>query len=140
MVKRRYLFLLFCICSIMLFMCACIPSSQIGKMPFRTLTGLVVENNGNPLKGVTITTDPPTSALLTDDLGKFLITNLAEGMYTIHFVKQGFVSNSTLIAIKGLGPMHVDVQLAKKIITSPIEQEKLMPQIHHKDKEKRTFH
>jgi len=124
----------------MLLMCACVPASQIGKMPFRTLTGLVVENNGNPLTGVTVTTEPPTSAFLTDDLGKFLITNLSEGIYTLHFVKQGFVSNTTLIAIKGLGAMHVDVQLVKKIITSPIEQEKLMPKIHHKDKEKRIFH
>lgn len=115
MLRKSYSFLLFCMCALMLFMCACVPASQIAKMPFRTLTGLVVENNGAPLKGVKVTTDPPTSAFLTDDLGKFLITNLSEGMYTIHLVKQGFVSNSTLIAIKGLGAMHVDVQLVKKI-------------------------
>ena len=132
MLKRSYSFLLFCISWAMILFCACAPYNQLSKLPFRTLTGLVVENDGKPLKGVTVTSDPPTSALLTDALGKFLITGLPEGTYTIHLVKQGYISNSILIAIKGLGPVHVDAKLEKKIITSPLEQEKLMPKIHHK--------
>lgn len=139
MPKKNQSFLFFFICAVLLFVCSCVTHSQIRKMPFRTLNGLVVDANGKPLKGVTVTTDPPTSALLTNDLGEFLITGLPEGTYTIHLVKQGFLGNSTLIAVKGFGPIHVDIQLAKKIITSPIEQEKLMPKIHHKHKEKGTY-
>ena len=139
MPKKNYSFFPLFICGIVIFICACVPYSQIRKMPFRTLTGSVVDSNGIPIKGVAITTDPPTSASLTDNLGKFIITSLPEGTFTLHLVKQGFISNSKLIAIQGWGPIHVDAQLVKKVITSPQEQEKLMPKIHHKDKEKGTY-
>lgn len=133
--KGMISFLTFFICTIWLFIGACIsPVNQLRTIPFRTLTGVVVDNGGQPVKQAIVTTDPPTSTLLTDDLGKFLITSLSEGVYTIQTAKQGFAINSAVIAIKGLGPFHVDVQLNKRVTASAGagEQEKLLPQSNRK--------
>jgi hypothetical protein len=124
-------FLIFFIGAIWLFIGACAglsPENQLRTSHFRILTGLVVDSSGQPVKQAQITTDPPTSNMFTDDLGKFLITNLSEGVYTIQTVKQGFNLNSAVIAIKGLGPFHVDVQLNKRVSANAGEQEKLLPQ------------
>jgi|GEM_PF-5337429 len=121
--------LIFLLCAPCLFFCACIaPTNQLRTIPFRTLIGTVVDNNGQPVKQATVTTDPPTSTVLTDDLGKFIITSLAEGTYTIQVSKQGFAINSAVIAIKGLGPFHADIQLTKRVLSTAPEQEKLIPQ------------
>jgi len=129
MKKRLSSFLTFFICTIWLFTSACIsPVNQLRTIPFRTLTGLVVDNSGQPVKQAIVTTDPPTSTLLTDDLGKFLITSLPEGVYTVQTAKQGFAINSSIIAIKGLGPFHVDVQLTTRVSAIAGEQEKFSPQ------------
>jgi hypothetical protein len=121
-------------CTVWLFIGACIsPVNQLRTIPFRTLTGMVIDNSGQPVKQAIVTTDPPTSTLLTDDLGKFLITSLPEGVYTIQISKQGFAINSAVIAIKGLGPFHVDVQMVKRVTASGAgEQEKLLPQSNDK--------
>ncbi|MEW5800816.1 MAG: carboxypeptidase-like regulatory domain-containing protein [bacterium] len=127
--KRMRSFVVFSTCAAWLLLCACIsPVNQLRTIPFRTLTGMVVDNSGQPVKQAIVTTDPPTSTLLTDDLGKFLLTSLPEGVYTIQTVKQGFAINSAVIAIKGLGPFHIDVQLNKRVSAGPGEKERLLPQ------------
>lgn len=131
---RKKSFLIFFMGTLWLFFCACVPGNQLRTIPCRTLTGLVVDGNGQAVKQATVTTDPPTSTILTDDLGKFLITNLPEGIYSVQVAKQGFAINSALIAIKGLGPVHTDIQLTKRV--PPMEQEKLLPKIQNKEKEK----
>ena len=137
--KGMICFLTFFLCSILVFFCACIsPVSQLRTIPFRTMTGLVVDNSGTPVKQAVITTDPPTSTLLTDDLGKFIITSLPEGVYTLQTAKQGFAINSAVIAIKGLGPFHIDIQMAKRVSTTFGEQEKVLPQTRSKDQEKKS--
>lgn len=135
-------FLPFFLCTIWLFFCACItPTSQLRTIPFRTLTGLVVDTSGKPVKQAMVSTDPPTSTIMTDELGKFLITSLSEGVYTIQIFKQGFAINSAVIAIKGVGPFHADVQLTKRAVSPAREQDKLLPQTqdtensNNKDKE-----
>lgn len=109
------------------------PASQLRTIPFRTLTGLVVDTSGQPVKQATVTTDPPTSTIMTDELGKFLITSLPEGIYTIQVIKQGFAINSAVIAIKGIGPFHTDIQMIKRAVSPAGEQDKLLPQTQGKE-------
>lgn len=68
---------------------------------FGNIDGLVIsDETQNGLEGVSITTTPPTSAILTNGDGSFRINEIPEGNYTIQARKPGYISNSVSIFVR----------------------------------------
>jgi len=53
-----------------------------------------------PLGGVSITTNPPTSSIITDDEGRFQIDDLPTGNYSVAGRLSGYDQNSITIAVR----------------------------------------
>lgn len=57
------------------------------------------QENSLPVQNASITTSPPSSAILTDVNGKFLIENCTVGNYTITVVKNGYEKGIVTISV-----------------------------------------
>ena len=90
----------------------CIMSqSAVRKLPIRTMSGTVTDSNGVPLQGVMITTEPSTSSIATDALGRYSITAVSEGEYVVKANKIGFTPSSITINVRGFEITRADLQL-----------------------------
>ena len=66
-----------------------------------SLSGTLLDAISNtPVAGASITTDPPTVALVTTAAGQFVIDSLPVGDYTILAKKGGYQSDSVSVAVK----------------------------------------
>ena len=66
---------------------------QIQPQLFGSLVGTVLAMEDNiAIVGATVSTNPPTSSLQTDELGRFTIDQIEAGTYTIRAEKEGFVT------------------------------------------------
>jgi len=91
---------------------------SLGQSPVRVVEGVVIDQNDKPVKGVIITTDPPTSSVVTNELGCFLIKSLKEGVYTINAEKVGFVSDPVTINIQGFDSPTADIRILPEGMTA----------------------
>ncbi len=67
---------------------------------FSQLNGIVVDAVTNQtLSNVSVTTNPPTSALLTNELGRISVDSIPEGIYTIFAKKAGYQTDSVTISL-----------------------------------------
>ncbi|MEM9831855.1 MAG: carboxypeptidase regulatory-like domain-containing protein [Bacteroidota bacterium] len=67
---------------------------------FSQLSGTVVDAATNRvLSNVSVTTNPPTSALLTNELGRVSVDSIPEGIYTIIAKKAGYQTDSVTISL-----------------------------------------
>ncbi|RIJ33970.1 carboxypeptidase-like regulatory domain-containing protein [Pontibacter oryzae] len=65
------------------------------------LSGQVLDSDTNaPLSGISISTSPATTALITDANGMFIISDITAGDYTITAKKSGFKTESVTVAVK----------------------------------------
>ena len=65
------------------------------------IEGQVLDAGTNdPIGGAGITTNPPTSSLLTDGEGRFQLGNLPEGNYTVTARRNGYRSSSTTVSVR----------------------------------------
>lgn len=66
-----------------------------------SIEGQVIHAETNdPLGGAGITTNPPTSSLLTDGEGRFRLDNLPEGNYTVSARLNGYRTNTTTVSVR----------------------------------------
>jgi hypothetical protein len=78
-----------------------------------SLTGIVVDKKtGMPLEGVTITTIPETSTIVTGASGSFLITDIDEGTYAVTATKNGLLSEHASVEIEGGKATHLTIEMA----------------------------
>lgn len=71
---------------------------DVGK--YGSLTGIILNGaDYTPLSGVLISTNPSSSAVLTDDEGKFNLEKVSEGEITITARKKDFLSGNVNIAV-----------------------------------------
>ncbi len=54
-----------------------------------------------PLSGASITTSPPTSAIVADASGAFTIEDVPEGNYTITANRTGYLPSTVTVAVRG---------------------------------------
>jgi hypothetical protein len=67
---------------------------------FGAIEGQVQNSAGAGIPSVSITTSPGTDAILTDQEGQFLIEDIETGNYSVQARKDGFITQSTRIAVK----------------------------------------
>lgn len=65
-----------------------------------SISGKVMTTTSVPLRGVHISTIPPTAQTITDTQGRFVIFDVNEGNYEIVASSQGFQNNTSNTEIK----------------------------------------
>ena len=67
---------------------------------FGNISGIVLDADDNlPITGASVTTSPPTNAIVTDNSGKFEYLNIAVGNYTITVSKNTYVKNTVSVQV-----------------------------------------
>ncbi len=81
-------------------------------VPAGAISGRVVdENSGEAIAGATVSTDPPTSTVITDASGNYTISDVKEGSYTVKASKSGYLEGSVEVSVVSGGTAEADVQL-----------------------------
>ncbi len=72
-----------------------------GVMTTGTVTGTVLDGEGNPVPGVTVYVDntAPLIQYVTDNTGYFILENVPQGEQTIWFVKDGYQRASRAVSV-----------------------------------------
>ncbi|RMG83039.1 MAG: hypothetical protein D6714_10460 [Bacteroidetes bacterium] len=66
---------------------------------FGSLFGEVLTEDNVAIEGATISTNPPTSIVFTDDLGRFALENIKTGTYSIRAEKAGYIPEIQSITV-----------------------------------------
>lgn len=80
---------------------------------FGSVFGEVIEEGGSNL-GVLdakVTTNPPTSSVLTDNLGRFSFEDIETGTYTIRVEKDGYTTELETVTVNDNNPTNVVITL-----------------------------
>lgn len=72
---------------------------------------LTLEDN-KALEGATISTNPPTSIVITDDLGRFALENIKTGTYSIRAEKDGYIPEIQSITVFENQTSTVDIKMS----------------------------
>jgi len=84
------------------------------------LTGVVTDQRGSPLAGVTVTlVGPPARTVATNQRGEFTFSNLMPGAYAIRYEVAGFITINTTAVVRA-GRTE---RLAVKMQVAPLEEE-----------------
>jgi len=101
------------LCSLMLTL-GC-QEDKIDPQLFGSLVGTVLATEDNiAISQATISTNPPTSSLQTDELGRFVIDQIEEGTYTIRAEKEGFVTEIENVTVFLNQSANVILRLVKE--------------------------
>ncbi len=60
---------------------------------------VIIESNSEPLVDASVTTNPPTTSLVTDAEGRFVLEDVASGTYSLRIEKDGYVTKLESISI-----------------------------------------
>ncbi len=100
---------------LLLFPLIYLSSCEDGKIDFvlqGTISGVVLRLlDDAPLQGVTITTNPATSVVITDGEGKFTIEDVQPGNYTVNAELSGFERETAVISVSQNGVADVTIKL-----------------------------
>ncbi len=90
---------------------------------------ILVEGTNSTIEDATVTTNPPTSILQTDGLGRFAIEEIKAGNYTLRVEKNGFVTKVENISIVGDKSINVVIKLVSDSLanTAPLAPTQPMP-------------
>lgn len=72
---------------------------------------VLVEGSNSVIEDATVTTNPPTNILSTDELGRFALEDIKTGSYTIRVEKLGYVTKVENIAIIDNQSVNVVIRL-----------------------------
>ena len=100
MLERHRIINLIIIISLFLIGLSC-KENTIQPELFGSISGLVLsQENSQPIIGASVTTTPPSSAIVTTDAGRFSFSNLTVGNYTVSVSKNGFKKGTVSISVK----------------------------------------
>ncbi|GJM60106.1 carboxypeptidase-like regulatory domain-containing protein [Persicobacter diffluens] len=81
---------------------------------FGDLEGVVLDEEMNPIAGVSVSTTPASSATITDDLGMFRISSIAVGEYVVSFSKSDLKGRAVNVAIRSEELQSIQVIMEEK--------------------------
>ncbi len=96
-------------CLIFLFTLFSLPAFNMDKLG--SLEGVVTDENGKLLQGISITLEPDHKKALSDSKGRFRITGLYEGTYGLKVSAVGFETQAKEIEIKTGKVSIISIQL-----------------------------
>jgi len=100
MLKNYLLKNLVILISFLVLFSAC-KEDTVEPIYYGNISGTVLDaDDETPIQGVAITTTPPTNSLITDDQGKFVLTTLTTGTYTISAVKSGYNKTTANVLVE----------------------------------------
>lgn len=97
---------------------------------YGNITGKVVNaETGNPLSGVTITTSPVSTSLLTDTSGKFSFPDLVTGTYAIRCALSGYSLEIASVNVAADETVDITIQMSYDTLgnTLPLPPAYLLP-------------
>ncbi len=79
-----------------------------------SITGTVLQSSdSHAVSGASITTSPPTSAIVTSSSGKFSFSDIPVGDYTISVSKSGFIKTTVSVSVTENSTTEATIFLAK---------------------------
>ena len=117
--KKIYLSIIWVV-TFFLLLTAC-REDTIELKTFGSLVGSVFETGENlAVEGVTISTTPATSLILTDDFGRFELNNIEVGTYTVRAEKDGFKTVIESITVFENKVANVIIQVETDSLTNAV--------------------
>ncbi len=80
-----------------------------------SIKGVVTDNNGDPLAGVTISTTPTTLSVSTNASGEYEIPDVEEGNYQISGNKSAYKNNKTTVNVVAGQTAQANLTLEKVV-------------------------
>lgn len=88
---------------------------KITPQVFGSLVGTVLSTEDNiAIAQATVSTNPPTSSLQTDELGRFTVEQIEAGTYTIRAEKEGFVTEIENVTVFANQDANVILRLIRE--------------------------
>jgi len=85
----------------LIFICVSCKENTIQPEMFGSISGIVLsQEDSKPIEGASVTTTPPSNAIVSGKDGKFSFKDLPVGNYTINVSKKGFKKNSVSVSVK----------------------------------------
>ncbi len=114
--RKRLIYLFLFSCTLFVISC---QEDPFEPEVFGDLFGEVfLSNEGTPLADVTISTNPPTSTILTDSDGRFALESIKAGAYSVRAVKDGFITSVESVTIFGDQASNIVMQLVPDTLNS----------------------
>lgn len=86
-----------------------------------TISGKITDQiSGNAISGASITTQPPTTNVTSDNSGNYIIPDVEAGNYTLSVAKNGYVSYTSNVNVTAGQNTVVNIALAPTPIPDPI--------------------
>ncbi len=103
----------------LMFLYSC-KEDTIQPVFFGSISGLVLDAETNePIEDASITTAPPTSSIVTNSKGEFLIEDIKVGSYSISVTKTGYNKKTVSVAVKENQVTEATIFLEKAPTTEP---------------------
>jgi hypothetical protein len=92
--------ILYIVCWFVMMVISSCDEQNLDIINYGSISGTVLDGDTYlPLKGVQITTTPPSISLLSDTAGKFSIPKIQTGEVAVNVTKKDYLSNSLSVAI-----------------------------------------
>ncbi len=109
-------FLLFCAAILSFLLATGCSEDTIQPDVFGTLSGRVlIEGTSIPVADAIVSTNPPTSQVVTDAQGRFIFDEIETGSYTVRAEKTGLVSASETVTILENRESAVIISMSEKL-------------------------
>ena len=114
--KRRFL-----VITILLFLLTGCTLAEMAHPTTGEISGKVIyPSDGSPIPFANVVTEPPTSSVTTDDEGKYSITRVRPGTYTVMASKQNSTSRRVRVAVEAGENTTADLHLVPVLtMTTP---------------------
>ncbi len=89
-----------------------VPENKVWNSVSGTITDSLY---GQPLKGAVVSTVPAAGSALTDSSGRYTITNIPSGSYTLVAALEGYISNSAPVQITSNGNFYINISLQQTL-------------------------
>jgi TonB-dependent receptor len=89
----------------------CFSSRSLAQVKKATISGQVMDESGAVLAGAQVQLDPQGMSLVANQLGEFVITDVAPGDYTLTVSYVGFASFKTDFKLTADQTKHLDIKL-----------------------------
>ena len=118
MVRVKNILIIVFISILILFLYSCKEDTITPEM-IGNISGVVVDaDDGTPIFGASVTTTPPTNALVTDSSGKFEFLEITAGNYAIGVTKNDYVKNTVSVQVKDGETTSPTILLTKSVLNN----------------------